>query len=87
MTDNRELTDVEDGPAYRVGKASLGLVRDFPIAEHFSLGGGRPVFGQFRARRARAFYGGTQSDRRDGIRPAEAEVSKPLIMKAATDSC
>ena len=40
MTDNRELTDVEDGPAYRVGKISLGAVRDFRIADHFSLGAG-----------------------------------------------
>jgi len=39
-TENRELTDVEDGPAYRVGKVSLGAVRDFRIAEHFSLGAG-----------------------------------------------
>jgi len=38
MTENRELTDVEDGPAYRVGKASLGAVRDFALAKHFSLG-------------------------------------------------
>jgi hypothetical protein len=40
MTENRELTDVEDGPAYRVGKASLGMVRDFQIANHFSAGAG-----------------------------------------------
>ena len=40
MTRNRELTDVDDGPAYRVGKASLGLVRDFRIAEHVSVGAG-----------------------------------------------
>jgi hypothetical protein len=38
MTENRELTAVEDGPAYRVGKVSLGAVRDFKVAEHFSLG-------------------------------------------------
>jgi len=38
VTENRELTDVEDGPAYRVGKVSLGAVRDFRLAEHFSLG-------------------------------------------------
>ena len=38
MTENRELTDVEDGPAYRVGKVSLGAVRDCRLAEHFSLG-------------------------------------------------
>lgn len=40
MTENRELTDVEDGPAYRVGKVSLGAVRDFKIADHFSVGAG-----------------------------------------------
>jgi hypothetical protein len=38
VTENRELTDLEDGPAYRVGKVSLGAVRDFRVAEHFSLG-------------------------------------------------
>jgi hypothetical protein len=38
MTENRELTEVEHGPAYRVGKVSLGAVRDFKLAEHFSLG-------------------------------------------------
>jgi hypothetical protein len=40
MTENRELTNVEDGPAYRVGKVSLGLIRDFKIADHLSLGAG-----------------------------------------------
>jgi hypothetical protein len=40
MTENRELTDIENGPAYRVGKVSLGVVRDFRIAEHLSLGPG-----------------------------------------------
>jgi hypothetical protein len=40
MTQNRELTDLDDGPAYRVGKVSLGAVRHFPIAEHFSIGAG-----------------------------------------------
>jgi hypothetical protein len=40
MTENRELTDVEDGPAYRVGKVSLGAVRDFKIADHLSFGAG-----------------------------------------------
>jgi hypothetical protein len=40
MTENRELTEVENGPAYRVGKVSLGAVRDFRIAEHLSLGPG-----------------------------------------------
>jgi hypothetical protein len=40
MTQNRELTDVEDGPAYRVGKVSLGAVRDFRVTEHLALGAG-----------------------------------------------
>ena len=40
ITENRELTDVEDGPAYRVGKVSLGAVRDFRFADHLSLGAG-----------------------------------------------
>jgi hypothetical protein len=40
MTENRELTDVEHGPAYRVGKVSLGAVRDFRIADHWSIGAG-----------------------------------------------
>jgi hypothetical protein len=40
MTENRELTDIEDGPAYRVGKVSFGALRDFKVAEHFSLGVG-----------------------------------------------
>ena len=39
MTDNRELV-VDQGPAYRVGKLSLGAVRDVQIAEHLSLGAG-----------------------------------------------
>jgi hypothetical protein len=38
ITQNRELTNVEDGPAYRVGKVSLGAVRDFKVADHFSFG-------------------------------------------------
>ncbi len=38
ITENRELTDVEDGPAFRVGKLSLGAVRDLKVAKHFSLG-------------------------------------------------
>jgi hypothetical protein len=40
MTENRELTGVADGPTYRVGKFSLGTVRDFPLADHVALGAG-----------------------------------------------
>jgi len=38
ITDNSELTD--DHVAYRVGKVSLGSVRDFRIAKHWSVGAG-----------------------------------------------
>jgi len=41
MTQNRELlAGVEHGPAYRVGKVSVGAIRDFPIANHLLLGAG-----------------------------------------------
>ena len=38
--ENRELSAQEDGPAYRVGKVSLGVVRDFRLADHLSVGAG-----------------------------------------------
>ena len=41
MTENRELVESEDeehGSAFRVGKVSLGAVRDFRVADHLSLG-------------------------------------------------
>ena len=37
ITENRELLEFEDGehgPAFTVGKVSLGAVRDFKVAEH-----------------------------------------------------
>jgi len=41
ITENRELLELaEHGRAYRVGKASLGAVRDFRVSEHFTLGAG-----------------------------------------------
>ena len=40
MTENRELTDVEDGPAYRVGKVSFGAVRDFRLMDGLAFGVG-----------------------------------------------
>jgi hypothetical protein len=41
MTENRELVSVgAHGPAYRVGKVSVGAVRDFRIADHLSFGAG-----------------------------------------------
>jgi hypothetical protein len=40
MTENRELIQGQEEPAYRVGKVSLGAVRDFWAANHLSLGAG-----------------------------------------------
>ncbi|WP_205479396.1 hypothetical protein [Sphingomonas arenae] len=42
VTENRELVEGEDdhGPAYRVGKVSVGAVRDFQIANNLSIGAG-----------------------------------------------
>jgi hypothetical protein len=42
ITENRELVadPEEHGPAFRVGKVSLGAVRDFRVADHLSLGAG-----------------------------------------------
>ena len=41
VTENRELLDGEEhGEAFTVGKASIGAIRDFRIAEHLSLGAG-----------------------------------------------
>jgi len=41
MTENRELLDPEEhGPAFRVGKVSLGAVRDFKLADHLKIGAG-----------------------------------------------
>jgi hypothetical protein len=39
MTENRELIDL-DGPAYHVGKVSLGAVRDFRLTRDLALGAG-----------------------------------------------
>ena len=40
LTRNRELIPGQDDPSYRVGKVSLGAVRDVRIADHLSLGAG-----------------------------------------------
>jgi hypothetical protein len=40
MTNNRELIQGRDEPAYRVGKVSLGAVRDFCVTAHLSVGVG-----------------------------------------------
>ena len=41
ITENRELVELEGeehGPAFTVGKVSLGALRDFKVADHLSLG-------------------------------------------------
>jgi hypothetical protein len=40
MIDNRELILGQDEPAYRVGKLSVGAMRDFRVANHWSVGAG-----------------------------------------------
>ncbi len=59
ITENRELLALEEhGPAYRVGKVSLGAVRDFRIAEHFSVGAGGLVALNFVPDSIAPLYGG-----------------------------
>jgi hypothetical protein len=41
VTENRELLPLSGhGPAFTVGKVSVGAIRDFRIADHFSIGAG-----------------------------------------------
>ena len=58
VTENRELTEVEHGPAYRVGKVSLGVVRHFRIADHWSIGAGGLIAVSFVPRALAPLYGG-----------------------------
>jgi hypothetical protein len=58
MTENRELLDVEHGPAFRVGKVSLGAVRDFRIADHLTFGAGGLVSLNFVPDGLAPLYGG-----------------------------
>jgi len=60
VTQNRELVEGEEhGQAYRVGKASLGAVRDFRIAKHLSLGAGGLLAVNFIPEGLRPLYGAT----------------------------
>lgn len=60
VTENRELLPIDDhGAAYRVGKASLGAVRDFRIADRLSLGGGGLVAVNFVPGPLEQMYGGS----------------------------
>ena len=58
ITENRELTDVDHGPAYRVGKVSLGAVRDFRLTDHLALGAGGLVALNFVPDTLAPLYGG-----------------------------
>jgi len=40
MTENRELIQGQDDPAFRVGKVSIGAIRDFRLADDLSIGAG-----------------------------------------------
>jgi hypothetical protein len=59
MTENRELLEVEEhGPAFTVGKVSLGAVHDFKVAEDLSLGVGGLVAVNFVSGGLKDEYGG-----------------------------
>ncbi|HMC92906.1 MAG TPA: hypothetical protein VKI45_10630 [Allosphingosinicella sp.] len=59
-TDNDELVPAlgHHGPAYTVGKASIGAVRDFRVAPHLALGLGGLASLNFVPRTLEASYGG-----------------------------
>jgi hypothetical protein len=60
ITENRELVaGIENGPAYRVGKVSVGAVRDFRIAKHLSVGAGGLFALNFVPRALAPLYGGS----------------------------
>ena len=60
LAHHRELlAGVENGPAYRVGKLSLGAVRDFRIADHLSLGAGGLLALNFVPGPLQPLYGGS----------------------------
>ncbi|RST30707.1 hypothetical protein HMF7854_07575 [Sphingomonas ginkgonis] len=59
VTENSELLDTaEHGPSFRVGKVSLGAVRDVPVAEHVALGVGALASVNFLPADLAPLYGG-----------------------------
>ena len=59
MVHNRELLPLdEQGPAFRVGKVSLGAVRDFRLLPNLSLGAGGLFAVNFVPDALAPFYGG-----------------------------
>lgn len=55
--ENSELSGLDDGPAYRVGKLSLGAVRDLALAKHVSAGFGGLISLSFVPRALAPAYG------------------------------
>jgi len=59
-TENRELVDVDEhGPAYKVGKVSLGAIHDFKIADHLLFGVGGLFAVNFVPDTLKSLYGGS----------------------------
>lgn len=62
ITENRELMELDEeehGPAFTVGKVSVGAVRDFKIADHLALGVGGLLAVNFVPDGLAAEYGGS----------------------------
>jgi hypothetical protein len=62
ITESRELLESDDGehgPAFTVGKVSLGGIRDFKVAEHLAVGMGGLVSVNFIPDGLRGEYGGS----------------------------
>jgi len=59
ITENRELLDIhQHGPAFTVGKVSLGAIRDFRVAKNLTLGAGGLVSANFIPDGLSPLYGG-----------------------------
>ena len=61
VTENRELIEADDGehgPAFTVGKISVGAVRDFRLADGVVLGPGATIAVNFLPDGLRSYYGG-----------------------------
>ena len=58
MTENRELIPDQDDPAFRVGKVSIGAIRDFRLADHLSIGAGGLFAVNFVPNTLAPLYGG-----------------------------
>ena len=61
-TENNELVTIggHAGPAYTVSKASVGVIRDFPVADHVQIGLGALYSYNFIPAGLSAAYGGDQ---------------------------